>query len=202
MTLGSFGNFQSEIRQVGRLEGSAIVNRQAFSRNDFSAVYTPVGMGNRVNLFITYYFSDLSIFTDPNFKFFGLNIGWSLANFDANKTNFPQIVRTNENEEQLQGGTDPFSLSVYNEPAVTVEDNADLPVDHKASKMDYNIFEFPYTRLDAPLDLYGQNGLVLPLIARGDILVAYVALETDPGWPGFGQNDYVQIDAAIGANAQ
>jgi hypothetical protein len=203
MSLGSAGNFNTIIKQVGRLTGpSEIVNGGCFCREDGDLV--SVGMGNRVILYISTLFTDYSIFSDPAFTFMGIQLGWSITNVDP-ATGNNVSARTFEKNSQTPGGGDPFGKVLYVEPEITFSANPSF-ADTQMAKMNWQQWELPYDNPNtSPSGLpsgYGVGGLALPLIARGDYMAAWIRLEAGGGWPGFAAADEIQIDLAVGANAQ
>jgi hypothetical protein len=203
MGLGSEGNFNTIIKQVGRLTGpSEIANGSCFCREDGDLV--SVGMGNRVILYLSTLFTDYSIFSDANFTFMGLQIGWALTNVDP-ETGSNVSARRFEKNDQLVGGTNPFGKSLYVEPQITLSANPSF-ADTQMAKMNWQQWEFPYGNPNVapsgpPLG-YSVVGIALPLIARGDYMAAWIRLVAGAGWPGFADADQIQIDLAVGANAQ
>lgn len=203
MNLGSSGNFNSIIKQVGRLIGpSEIANGACFCREDGDLV--SVGMGNRVILYISTLITDYSIFSDANFTFMGIQLGWAITNVNPD-TGENVSARRFEKNDQVVGTTNPFNRSLYVDPAITLSANPSFS-DAQMAKMNWQQWEIPYDNPNVapsgPPNGYGINGIALPLIARGDYMAAWIRLVAAGGWPGFNAADEIQIDLAVGANAQ
>ena len=204
MTLGSFANFNGIIKQVGHLTGpSEIVNGSSFVRDDGRLL--SVGMGNRVILYLSTFFTDYSIFSDPDFEFMGLTVGWGITDVDP-ETDKDERARTfEENSQVAVAGVNPFDRAVYIQPEITISDNPSFD-DTKMSKLNWDFLELPYdnpnvTSSGSPAS-YATNGLVVPLVALGDYMRVWIRLIAAPGWSGFNVADKIQLDVAIGANAQ
>ena len=203
MSLAAAGNFNSVIKQVGKLTGpSGIVNGACFCREDGDLV--AVGMGNRVILYISTLFVNPSIFVEPEFTFMGIQIGWAITNVDP-ETGANFSARTFEKNAQVVGSGTPFGRSLYVEPAITLSANPSF-ADTQMAKMNWQQWEIPYGNPNVapsgPPSGYGVNGIALPLIALGDYMAAWIRLVADAGWSGFTDSDQIQIDLAVGANAQ
>jgi hypothetical protein len=203
MGLAASGSFNSVIKQVGKLTGpSEIGNGASFRREDGDLV--SVGMGNRVILYISTLFTDQTIFSDPNFTFMGIQLGWAITNVNP-ETGANFSARTFEKNAQVVGGINPFNRSLYIEPAITLSANPSF-ADTQMAKMNWQQWEIPYDNPNrspsGPPSGYGVGGIALPLIARGDYMAAWIRLMAGAGWPGFSNDDVIQIDLAVGANAQ
>ena len=202
MVLSPHANYNGIIKQVGRLTGPGeIVNGSSFARDDEKLV--SVGMGNRAILFVSFLFQDYSIFSDPNFSFMGLQIGWTLTQKDGT-TSKRSSARRFEFNSQVVSPLSPFAPGLYIEPKITLSANPDFG-DTQMAKMNWMQFEFPYDNPNqapgGPPTGYGVHGLALPLIAMGDYMAAWIRLKADPSWTGFSPDDDIQLDIAVGSNA-